>query len=262
VETDILKPNTGYISVERPSHTPSSKSTSEPPTRQDTGILDDRPGPYAEPESDGDDDEEMDIHPAKDEHKRTGLSSVDVAEAIAFREKMMKEKVDGAQPRVKPKTQMHVDDVSDEADDEANETTPFIKRRKANGAGLEHLVKENRKARAMSIDPLAPSSAFDETLKKRLKDAGGRTESTLGDTAVEDEENEREDLEDPQPGPSNRTGDDRELVRHWTAPSGKRIAVPVRIEPKVYFAAERTFLVCFSLFDKLWCAEAYFYRNG
>ncbi len=27
------------------------------------------------------------------------------------------------------------------------------------------------------------------------------------------------------------------------APPGKKIAIPVRIEPKVYFAAERTFLV-------------------
>jgi len=32
------------------------------------------------------------------------------------------------------------------------------------------------------------------------------------------------------------------LERTWRAPQGKRIAVPVRIEPKVYFAAERTFL--------------------
>ncbi|KXN88628.1 Vacuolar transporter chaperone 4 [Leucoagaricus sp. SymC.cos] len=38
------------------------------------------------------------------------------------------------------------------------------------------------------------------------------------------------------------TGDDRIMVRDWTAPTGKRISVPVRVEPKVYFAAERTFL--------------------
>ena len=43
-------------------------------------------------------------------------------------------------------------------------------------------------------------------------------------------------------GPSTN-GDDRLLERNWRAPRGKRIAVPVRIEPKVYFAAERTFFV-------------------
>ena len=42
---------------------------------------------------------------------------------------------------------------------------------------------------------------------------------------------------------ASRAGDDRVLERNWTAPAGKRIAVPVRIEPKVYFASERTFLV-------------------
>jgi hypothetical protein len=31
-------------------------------------------------------------------------------------------------------------------------------------------------------------------------------------------------------------------VDQFRAPAGKRIAVPVRIEPKVVFAAERTFL--------------------
>jgi SPX domain protein involved in polyphosphate accumulation/uncharacterized membrane protein YidH (DUF202 family) len=31
-------------------------------------------------------------------------------------------------------------------------------------------------------------------------------------------------------------------ARRWKAPPGKRIHVPVRVEPKVYFAAERTFL--------------------
>ena len=35
----------------------------------------------------------------------------------------------------------------------------------------------------------------------------------------------------------------RRVSRDFRAPPGKRISVPVRIEPKVYFAAERTFLV-------------------
>jgi len=39
-----------------------------------------------------------------------------------------------------------------------------------------------------------------------------------------------------------RYADDRILERNVRAPAGKRISIPVRIEPKVYFAAERTFL--------------------
>jgi uncharacterized membrane protein YidH (DUF202 family) len=84
----------------------------------------------------------------------------------------------------------------------------------------------------VSIDPLAPSSAFDERLRERLqanKNAPPRAQDVEVREAVGlDEETLREE--------------DRLLVRDWSAPSGKRIAVPVRIEPKVYFANERTFL--------------------
>uniref|UniRef100_A0A093W3H9 Vacuolar transporter chaperone complex subunit 4 n=1 Tax=Talaromyces marneffei PM1 TaxID=1077442 RepID=A0A093W3H9_TALMA len=37
-------------------------------------------------------------------------------------------------------------------------------------------------------------------------------------------------------------GNGRRTVKRFTAPKGKRIHVPIRVEPKVYFAAERTFL--------------------
>jgi uncharacterized membrane protein YidH (DUF202 family) len=50
----------------------------------------------------------------------------------------------------------------------------------------------------------------------------------------------------PQPTPTpipGRDGAGGQLeVKRFKAPKGKRIHVPVRVEPKVYFAAERTFL--------------------
>jgi hypothetical protein len=75
-----------------------------------------------------------------------------------------------------------------------------------------------------------PSSAFDERFKDRLR-AVNRAQ-----------EEEDANTEQTSPG-GNEAGDDRILTREWRAPSGKRIAIPVRVEPKVYFAAERTFLV-------------------
>jgi hypothetical protein len=219
VDIDILKPHSGYHSVERPSQTSSSRGTSERLVKSDSSTPDiDRSTPYAEPVSDGDDDEEMDIHPAKDEHKRTGLSSVDVAEAIAFIEKMLKERAQVAQPRVKSTKQINGEEASHAGDG------------------------NDGKSKNISIDPLAPSTAFDETLRSRLKKAAGRSGSTLAERTTENQD-EHVDLEALQ---WNERADDRELVREWTAPSGKKIAVPIRIEPKVYFAAERTFLVFFS----------------
>jgi hypothetical protein len=53
----------------------------------------------------------------------------------------------------------------------------------------------------------------------------------------------------PKPTPTPRTngapntfGSGQIQTKHFKAPRGKKIHVPVRVEPKVYFAAERTFL--------------------
>jgi uncharacterized membrane protein YidH (DUF202 family) len=78
---------------------------------------------------------------------------------------------------------------------------------------------------------LAPSSAFDETLRDKLR--GASEERRRQEEAGElDEEEEMAAVPE----------EDRLVERSRRAPKGKRISVPVRIEPKVYFAAERTFL--------------------
>ena len=46
----------------------------------------------------------------------------------------------------------------------------------------------------------------------------------------------------PKPTPTLATSNPSPETRKFKAPRGKRIHVPVRVEPKVYFAAERTFL--------------------
>ena len=129
------------------------------------------------------------------------------------------------------------EDADDEGEDD--ERTPFLKSRKQSGKALR---VEDNKARALSIDPLAPSSAFDETLRDRLKADAERQRAREAAVAEDDDEED-----ETQVGPSQRAMRDSErlLERNWRAPPGKKIAVPVRIEPKVYFATERTFLVRF-----------------
>jgi hypothetical protein len=53
----------------------------------------------------------------------------------------------------------------------------------------------------------------------------------------------------PRSGMQAQLGEGRIESKRFKAPKGKKIHVPVRVEPKVYFAAERTFLswVCVSL---------------
>jgi len=240
MDTDILKSNTGYLSIERPSTISSSKGTSD---RQSSGLgspdADINSGSYTEPVSDGEEDEDMDIVPAKDEGRRTGLTETEAAEAIAYREKMLQQAAEdqilnGKNGQYKAKGGDGGNE--DVLQEDMNERTPFLRVRPASANAPERL-------RTLSIDPLAPSSAFDETLRERLQGAKSREEggSSIEDTAVNDEDEEQDDQEEGSSHGGTR-GDERELVRHFKAPRGKRVAVPVRIEPKVYFAAERTFL--------------------
>ena len=64
----------------------------------------------------------------------------------------------------------------------------------------------------------------------------------------------------PKPTPMPRSngqlsafGNGRIESKRFKAPKGKKIHVPVRVEPKVYFAAERTFLAWVSNYSLLFC---------
>ncbi|EJF64806.1 SPX-domain-containing protein [Dichomitus squalens LYAD-421 SS1] len=251
MEVDILKPDTGVVTIERPLHTSSSKGTSS--GAGTSGKTTPERMHYTEPVSEGE-EEEMDLAPAKDEDKRTGLSNQQVAAAVAIREKNLKER-ERAQLQQRREDAAHDADAdADGKSDAGEETTPFLRRRgrqqereAATANAIASALDHTAQARAMSIDPLAPSSAFDETLRDRLRDDAQRRR--VGGEAVEDEDDDADDEETGAgaraqrargEGPSTN-GEDRLLERSWRAPAGKRIAVPVRIEPKVYFAAERTF---------------------
>ncbi|KIJ66914.1 hypothetical protein HYDPIDRAFT_186511 [Hydnomerulius pinastri MD-312] len=175
MDTDILKPNTGYLTVERPIASASSKST---PEHQSSGAM--TPShTYAEPVSEGEEDEEMDLTPARDEDRRTGLPQQDVAAAIAFREKSLKERDDSGWKGVgspkKALVQEAESGVIEEDEETIDERTPFLKTRRNTGA-ISPPKPSHQKP--LSIDPLAPSSAFDETLRERLRGAKALAQSS------------------------------------------------------------------------------------
>lgn len=218
MDTDILKADTGYLTfIERPSATP-SRSPTELQSSPSTSTPDNASVAYLEPVSEGEDDDEMNM-PAKDEDKRTGLNSDDVKEAVAFRERMLKETHEEDKRRGKTP----VTDVN--RGEPGQSKTPTMQ------------GSDTSSVKVLSITPLAPSSAFDETLRTRLHDE--RTAKKQADDRTLNDQDEVNDLDEELPAT-----DDRVLSRDWSAPAGKKIAIPVRIEPKVYFAAERTFLVC------------------
>jgi hypothetical protein len=161
----------------------------------------------------------MDLAPAKDERQRTGISGRELDEAIAYREKMLKESQASSSTR-----------------QGANERTPFLK---SQTTAIVPPVKPN----ALSINPLAPSQTFDQTLRERL---GSEIDRNATGSANQGE-TPRDEVEEALPS------EERIMSRDFRAPKGKRVAVPVRIEPKVYFASERTFLVRLSFQHRILC---------
>jgi hypothetical protein len=206
VDVDIIKPDTGFRSVARPQsqRTPDRRSSGAPTPDP----ADSESATYVEPVSEGEGDEDMDVAPARDEGARIGIANAQAADAIAFREKHLKE-------REQPPGPSRALSIERLPEIPAPPTTPA--------------PRLPSRTRTLSIDPLVPASTFDERFKDRLR-------------AVNRAREEEDANTETSPG-GNQNGDDRVLTREWHAPTGKRIAVPVRVEPKVYFAAERTFLV-------------------
>ena len=230
VATDILKPDTGYLSViERPTAQSSYRGT---PERTSSSGAHSLQNIYTEPISEGEEDDNDQLLPAKDERKRMGLSGAEVEEAIAYREDMLKEQGRGK------------DVVRGQGTHNRETYTPHAdntRERKWSGNGssqADSLTNE-----ALSINPLTPASAFDETFKSKLSNVREAKKTRVAERAS----NAASDDNQEGYGTIPRDADDRVISRDWRAPLGKRISVPVRIEPKVYFAAERTFLVWISI---------------
>ena len=134
MDTDILKPDTGYLTViERPVHL-SKGSSAASGSGSASRDLSPHAEKYTEPVSEDEDDSDMLRAPARDEDKRTGLTETQVAEAVAYRENMLRERrqtevADGKKPN--PGCYGSVPNNTDEnavedTDETADERTPFL----------------------------------------------------------------------------------------------------------------------------------------
>ena len=210
MDVDITKPDTGFRSVTRPhTRTPSRRSSGAPtPDPNDSEVA-----TYVKPVSEGEGGEDMEIAPARDEGARNRHCECTSRGRDRIPEKHLKEREQ--LPRLSRAL--------------STERLPEIPALPTTPA-----PRPLSRARTLSIDLLVPASAFDERFKDRLR-AVNRTR-------------EEEDANTEQTSPrGNQNGDDRVLMCEWQAPAGKRIAIPVRIKPKVY-SAEWTFLVHVLLF--------------
>jgi uncharacterized membrane protein YidH (DUF202 family) len=96
---------------------------------------------------------------------------------------------------------------------------------------------------------LSTSTAFDKNYFTKLtpKNIKRLWRAKYSRDADEDEDGDDEDDQHGAPStsraaPARDEEETREYLNSFHAPGGKKVSVPIRIEPKVYFAAERTFL--------------------
>jgi len=219
MDQDIRKlvSSTSRVAIERPHSTAhSSTSAQTPPVPQSPSSIH-ATHSYNEPVSEGEDDEEYLNQASKDEEAHLRLPPDVAAQARAARDFRENKLRDAAVAQVA---------VSSAAN-----------------TGESGIQRANQKKYdvALKIDPLAPSDRFDHDVSildaKALQKLNDEVSARNGDGYMD---------EDGPSGDADREeGDSTVFVNHFRAPAGKKIAVPVRVEPKVTFAAERTFIkVC------------------
>jgi hypothetical protein len=224
VDIDIRKPDTGAVHIDRPSAQGWHTATHSRQTSQSVSPIEVEQPPYTEPLSEGEEDEEEDVAIAADENRRVGFNKGEATEAIAFRNKRL---------------------ADADAEIRADETTQNGKTRQTSDRGEARAQARDRptgKPRALSINPLTPAAAFDEVLRNKLKSESAKQQRQQRQQNQQQQQQQQQRIVEVDIDGAVLEEEERILTREWRAEPGKKIAVPVRVEPKVYFACERTFL--------------------
>jgi hypothetical protein len=248
MDQDIRKPVSAKskVLIERPQSNNHSNASSQPTAPQSP--VQSQPS-YHEPMSEGEDDDEYLVHSAKNEEDHLRLPPDAAQQARAAREHREQMLRDQASRQLQ----------ASRSGKEGTSSKQDREREREQGGSESVAKKQAHHDPSLRIDPLASSQRFDKNMSqldernlKKLNEAVQAAEREYGPRGDESEEDEggRIDQED------DIDGDRVVYVDHFKAPQGKRIAMPIRMEPKVVFAAERTFLkvrLCYITFSLVWC---------
>nr|ODN99815.1 vacuolar transporter chaperone 4 [Cryptococcus depauperatus CBS 7855] len=220
MDQDIRKPvlAKSRVLIERPnSNTHSNTSVNNSAVHSPTDPSATPQVSYCEPVSEGEEDEEYLVQSVKNEEKFLRLPSDVAAQAREAREHREQTIRDEAAKQASSR-------AINQAEAEASTSV----------APRHHKSYEN----SLRIDPLASSDRFDKNmqlLNDKLNKVNKSREQSQDETGTQGDDQDEQEEED---GDNDRVI----YVNQFKAPAGKKIAIPVRVEPKVVFAAERTFL--------------------
>ncbi|CAO1625960.1 unnamed protein product [Parajaminaea phylloscopi] len=258
MDTDIRKAPTRNLQIERPtahaSDTPSRPST--PGTRSSDHA------PYHEPvsedEFDGADDDEREHAAADEDHPSVNLG-------MTAHDPRIKEIREQREANIRQRqSELEKQRAEQGPDTTANAASSLLATGQsgiAQAAGLSERQRRQRDAHkkpAGRNEILSTSTAFDKNYFSKLAPSNIRRlfrskysrDAALGDGDDDPDEDEHErirqalmgrDEEEPR-GSGSGPPPGVEYVTSFRAPAGTKVSIPVRVEPKVYFANERTFL--------------------
>ncbi|PWN47838.1 putative VTC4-vacuolar transporter chaperone [Violaceomyces palustris] len=257
MDIDIRKPASKSLAIERPSapasqsggssrpDTPGSKHHLEAPTYNE---------PVSEDEFDGEDDDGRVSAVADENHEagNLGMSAFDprIKEIRLEREKNIKARQEELE-RLRQQANASAAESSSAA---ARSTS----RDRGGRTGSREPSQRSQTTPKGREEILAPSSRLDKSYLSKLTPKnlqrlwkGKMPRSDEHDDEILEEEEEEDDpvrraLEgrDEEEPRSYGSGPPPgvEYVTNFTAQPGKKVSIPIRVEPKVYFANERTFL--------------------
>ncbi|KAJ9476137.1 Vacuolar transporter chaperone 4 [Pseudozyma hubeiensis] len=250
MDIDIRKPPSNNLAIERPgsmTHSPAGSS------RPDTPASRNGHAPYNEPvsedEFEGVDDD--DRGPAMADESReadnVGISAFDprIREAREERERNIRLR------------QQELEKQLAENPDQASSTAGGMLAVASASVANDRRPSKSKAAAPTREEILAPSHRYDhhffskltpKNIQRLWKTKGSSHQHGdghhTGDEADDDDDDEDDRVRRALEGEDEEVprGPNVEYVREFHAQPGKKVSVPIRIEPKVYFANERTFL--------------------
>lgn len=248
MDIDIRKPPCNNLAIERPSsviHSPAASSRPDTPASRADSM------PYNEPvsedEFEGADDDDRGHAMADESHEadNVGISAFDprIREAREERERNIRLR------------QQELEKQRKENPDKTSNAAGGMLAVAASSVATERRPSLNKaKSAAPTRDEiLAPSHRYDQNFFSKLTPKNiQRLWKTKGSSHEHDEDGHTDAEADDEDDRVRRAleGQDEEVPRgpnveyvtDFHAQPGKKVSVPIRIEPKVYFANERTFL--------------------
>ncbi|SNX87998.1 probable VTC4 - Vacuolar Transporter Chaperone [Melanopsichium pennsylvanicum] len=248
MEIDIRKPPSNNLSIERPNSTAHSPAgSSRPDTPASRNGHEAYNEPVSEDEFDGADEDDRGHVMADESHEadNVGISAFDprIREAREERERNIKLRQEELQKQLK-----------ENPDKTSNVAGGMLAVASASVQTDRRPSFNKAKSAAPTRDEiLAPSHRYDENFFSKLTPKNiQRLWKTKGHSHVHDDEGHTDAEADDEDDHVRRAlegqdeevprGSNVEYVREFHAQPGKKVSIPIRVEPKVYFANERTFL--------------------